>query len=192
MRIFVAGATGVIGLKLVPLLVNMGHTVAGMTRNVSKVTILRNIGAEPFVCDIYDQDSIEKALLKFEPDLIINELTDLPDNVDNMAAYTERNNRIRTVGIRNLIKAATKANSPRLLVQSVAWELPGAGVEAVRFLEKSVLEYGGTVLRYGRLYGPGTFYVNDTPPSPRVHIEEAARKTAKFLYTTDKFVKIED
>ncbi|HEU0286790.1 MAG TPA: NAD-dependent epimerase/dehydratase family protein [Nocardioidaceae bacterium] len=78
MRIFVAGATGVIGVRLVPLLLDAGHTVAGLTR--ARPAAVEALGAEPIVADAYDATGLREAVAAFAPDLVINELTDLPDD----------------------------------------------------------------------------------------------------------------
>lgn len=78
MRVFLAGATGVIGVRLVPLLVAAGHEVAGLTRSSGKAEALRALGAEPVVCDVFDADALRAAVVAFGPDLVLHELTDRP------------------------------------------------------------------------------------------------------------------
>lgn len=192
MRIFVAGASGVIGIQLIPSLVRLGHTVAGMTRNTRKGQLVAELGATAVVCDIYDKTELQKRIGEFRPEMIISQLTDLPDKPEEMPSYAAKNNRIRTEGIGNLIDSASKAGSPRLVVQSVAWELPGNGGESVRMMEKNVLEYGGTVLRYGMLYGPGTFYEKELPPEPRVSVEKACQLTVEKMNSEEKIIEITD
>ena len=80
MRIFLAGASGVIGQRLIPRLVQAGHVVGGMTRSPSKTELLRHLGAEPILCDVFDREALIKAVRDFKPDVVLNELTDLPDN----------------------------------------------------------------------------------------------------------------
>lgn len=80
MRVFLAGASGVIGLRLVPLLVAAGHDVAGMTRTQAKAERLRGLGAEPVVCDVFDLDALSQAVSGFGPDAVVHQLTDLPDD----------------------------------------------------------------------------------------------------------------
>jgi nucleoside-diphosphate-sugar epimerase len=181
MRIFLAGATGVIGSRLVPLLVADGHRVAGMTRSARKVDALRSLGAEPVVCDVYDAAALEAAVVSFQADTVLHELTDLPDDLDSVSRFSEANARIRREGTSNLLAAARAAGAPRFLAQSVAWQLRGDAGVAVRELERSVLEADGVVLRYGRFYGPGTFYEQAPPPSPRVHVDDAAARTVAAL-----------
>lgn len=181
MRVFLAGASGVIGSRVVPLLVGRGDVVAGMTRSPEKSEMLREQGAEPVVCDVYDADSLDGAVAAFEPDLVMHQLTDLPNDMKRLAVYIKRNNRIRTEGTRNLIAATRRARATRMLAQSIAFKPPGAG-RAVKEHERMVLDFGGVVLRYGWLYGPGTYSgtARRVPP-PRVHVDEAARRTIELL-----------
>ena len=181
MRIFVAGASGVIGIRLVPRLVADGHVVAGMTRTSSKAAMLRHLGAGPVVCDVFDLEEVRSAVADFAPDTVIHELTDLPDDERLIEANAGANARIRREGTRNLLAAAGAAKTGRFLAQSVAWELAGEGGAAKQELERSVLEAGGVVLRYGRLFGPGTYHPDALPPAPRIHVDEAARRTAELL-----------
>jgi len=180
MRIFLAGATGVIGSALVPLLVADGHVVAGMTRTEAKVKLLADLGAEAVVCDVYDQSALIDAVRAFAPEMVMHQLTDLPDDVKRLASYLRRNNRIRTEGTRNLILAARAAGANRLLAQSIAFKAPGAG-RAVAQHERMVLDFGGVVVRYGMLYGPGTYTGERRLPGPRIHVQEAARRTLELL-----------
>lgn len=181
MRIFVAGASGVIGRHLVPLLVGAGHVVAGTTRSAAKVGLLRDMGAEPVVVDVFDAPALRAALVAFRPDLVIHQLTDLPDDARRIGEASSANNRIRREGTANLLAAARAAGVTRLVAQSVAWTLPGDAGAAVADLERMVREFGGVVLRYGRFYGPGTYYEREAPEPPRIHVREAARRTAAAL-----------
>jgi uncharacterized protein YbjT (DUF2867 family) len=94
MRVFLAGATGVIGTRLLPLLIAEGHTVAGMTRSPGKVDSLRALGAQPIVCDVFDPSALDQAVTAFEPDAVVDQLTDLPDILDQLGEYAARNDRI--------------------------------------------------------------------------------------------------
>ncbi len=181
MRIFVAGASGVIGIRLVPGLVAAGHVVAGMTRTPSKGALLSDLGAEPVVCDAFDAEALRSRVLDFGPEVIIDELTDLPDDERLIPANAGGNARIRREGTRNLLAAARAATVGRFLAQSVAWELAGDGGSAVHELERAVLEARGVILRYGRLYGPGTYFESSLPEAPRIHVDEAARRTIEAL-----------
>ena len=179
MRIFLAGASGVIGLPLVFLLVRSGHEVAGMTRTPAKAEKLRSLGAEPVVCDVYDADRLAEAVVAYAPDLVMHQLTDLPDD-ESLLAGSTANARMRTEGTRNLLAATRAAHAPRFFAQSVAWDPPGEGAHAKAELERLTLEADGVVLRYGRFYGPGTYHA-EPPSHPRIGIDEAARRTVELL-----------
>ncbi|HEX6533892.1 MAG TPA: NAD-dependent epimerase/dehydratase family protein [Gemmatimonadaceae bacterium] len=189
-RIFVAGATGVIGVRLVPLLVAAGHTVAGMTRTPGKASSLRALGAEPVVCDVYDAGALSEAVAAFAPDTIIHQLTDLPDDVRLLPERRSANARIRREGTHNLLAAARAASARRFLAQSVAWPMTGDGGDAVREHESAVLQAGGVVLRYGQFYGPGTYHDGALPPAPRIHVDDAARRTLEALGAPSGIVTI--
>ena len=149
MRIFIAGASGVIGQRLIPRLVQAGYVVGGMTRSPSKMELLRHLGAEPILCDVFDREALIQAVHDFKPDVVLNELTDLPDDAAQISKLADLNARIRTEGTRNLIEAARRSGSPKILAQSVAWQLPdGPDAQAVAELERSILAEGGVVLRY--------------------------------------------
>jgi nucleoside-diphosphate-sugar epimerase len=198
-RIFLAGATGAIGQRLVPLLRTAGHHVAGTTRFEAKAATLRALGAEPIVVDVFDADALKQAVLAAKPDIVIHQLTDLPPGLDpaKMADALVRNARIRDEGTRNLLQAALAAGARRMIAQSIAWiYAPGTtphlesdplNVEAdggynvsiagVVALETQTLQsppLDGIVLRYGQLYGPGTG--RDAPQGTApVHVDAAAQ-----------------
>jgi nucleoside-diphosphate-sugar epimerase len=181
-RIFVAGATGVIGVRLVRLLVADGHTVAGMTRSSEKAGRLRDAGAEPVVCDAFDADAFTTVVTEFRPDVVFHQLTDLPDDAADIALYGQRNSRIRGEGTRNLLAAAAAAKAGRVIAQSISWELPGTpGRAATAEHEHAVVQAGGVVVRYGQLWGPDTYYPSAPPAPPRIHVDEAARQTLPAL-----------
>jgi nucleoside-diphosphate-sugar epimerase len=181
MRIFLAGATGVIGVRLVPLLVAAGHQVTGMTRSPGKVDGLRALGAEAVVADVFDAAALRDAVVAARPDAVLHELTDLPDEASSIPAFRAANARIRRQGTANLLAAARAAGATRFLAQSVAWRLDGDGGAATEELERSVLAAGGVVLRYGQFYGPGTYHEQAPLPPPRVHVDQAARRTVAAL-----------
>lgn len=193
MRVFVAGATGVIGIPLVKLLVAAGHRVMGLTRTPAKAELLRELGAEAVVGDAYDAATLAQAVSSFDADVVINELTDLPDDVNKIAEFGDLNARIRTEGNQNIIDAARASGSPKILAQTVAWELPdGPDARAVKQLESSVLAEGGVVLSYGQLYGPGTYNEDGIPAEPRVQIDRAAERTVELLDAPSGVVTITD
>ena len=144
MRIFLAGATGVIGVRLVPRLVAAGHAVAGMTRTAVKADAVRAAGAVPVVCDVFDREALIAAVVAFAPDLVMHQVTDLPDgHVREIERFLASNRRVRSEGTRNLLDAAAGCGA-RVLAQSVAWTVPG-----IEDHDNAVLAAGGTVLRYG-------------------------------------------
>jgi nucleoside-diphosphate-sugar epimerase len=193
MRIFLAGASGVIGQRLIPRLVRAGHVVGGMTRSASKMELLAELGAEPILCDVFDREALIRAIRDFKPDVILNELTDLPDEVEKIGDHAELNARIRTKGNQNVIEAARQSGSPKILAQTVAWKLPdGPDARAVAELERSVLAEGGVVLSYGQFYGPGTYNENKIPAEPRVQIDRAAERTVELLGAPSGVVVITD
>ena len=192
-RIFLAGASGVIGQRLIPLLINAGHTVAGLTRSASKAEHIAELGAQPIVVDVFDRAALIAAVIEFAPDIILNELTDLPDDVNKIAEFGELNARIRTEGNDNIIAAARAAGNPKILAQTVAWTLPaGPDAAAVQQLESSVLAEGGVVLSYGQFYGPGTYNPENIPADPRVQIDTAAVRTVEALDSASGIVVITD
>jgi nucleoside-diphosphate-sugar epimerase len=154
MKIFVAGATGVIGRRLVPLLRDAGHDVVGTSRRP---------GAADIELDVFDRDEVMRAVAEAEPDVVMHQLTDLS------AADLGANARIRREGTRNLVDAARSAGVGRMVAQSIAWAY-GAGdgpaiesdplrLPSIRDHEAACAEVGDcVVLRYGLLYGPGTWY----------------------------------
>ena len=187
-----AGATGAIGVPLVRLLVAGGHEVAGMTRREARAGMLRELGAEPIVCDVYDAAALTAAVTAFRPAVVIHELTDLPDDLSQLAAARGANSRMRREGTRNLLAAARAAGGPRILAESVAWPISGDGGAAAEEHERAVLDAGGVVLRYGRFYGPGTYHPDDLPDPPAVHVDEAARRTVELLDAPGGIVTIVD
>ena len=191
MRIFLAGATGVIGVRLLPLLVEAGHVVAGMTRSRAKVAQLRALGAEPVVCDVFDADALTRAVTAFGPDAVIDQVTDLPDRLDDLGQNAPRQDRIRTEGTRNLVAAAKAAAAGRFIAQSIAWR-PEGREAIVDAHERRVLEIGGVIARYGRFYGPDTYYEHELPPHPRIHVDGAARATPRLLDAPSGIVTIAD
>jgi len=180
-RIFLAGASGVIGRRIVPLLVADGHEVAGMTRSELNVELLRALGAQPVVCDVFDAAAVKAAVLGFDPELVMHQLTDLPDDFSHLRDRPGANARIRREGTRNLLDAAAVAGAERFIAQSVAWTLAGDGGAAVAEMEQMVLGAGGVILRYGQFYGPGTYHPSEPPRPPRVHIDDAAARTVEAL-----------
>jgi nucleoside-diphosphate-sugar epimerase len=203
MRVFLAGAGGVIGRRLTPLLVKMGHQVAGTTRSADKAGAIRAMGAEPVVVDVFDAEALKRAVAAAKPDAVIHQLTDLAygPNSPHYQESLKRNARIRVEGTPNLAAAAKAAGVRRLIAQSIAFiyaQGPGARVEtdpmapaegalastipAVKALEDAVLAMPeGIVLRYGYFYGPGTWSPDGPGRRPCVNLDAAAHVAANAL-----------
>ncbi|MGI8712051.1 MAG: NAD-dependent epimerase/dehydratase family protein [Solirubrobacteraceae bacterium] len=192
MRVFVAGASGVIGVALVPLLTEAGHVVAGMTRTPQRAVTLVELGAEPVVCDVYDAGTLTAAVIAFAPDAVIHQLTDLPDDAREIAAHAQRHVRIRDEGTRKLLAAARASGAHSFLAQSIAWELEGERQSQHEAFEQQVLDAGGVVIRYGQLYGPGTYYEDELPDPPRISVQDAARRTVPLLMAPAGVVELVD
>ena len=203
MRVFLAGAGGVIGRRLTPLLVKMGHQVSGTTRSADKADAIRALGAEPVVVDVFDKAALTRAVAAARPDAVIHQLTDLAYGPES-PHYQEglkRNARIRVEGTPNLAAAAKAAGVRRLIAQSIAFIYapgPGARVEtdpmapaegamastipAVKALEDAVLAMPeGIVLRYGYFWGPGTWAGDKPGKRPCVNLDAAAQVAANAL-----------
>ena len=187
MRVFVAGASGVIGRQLLPVLVDAGHEVVGMTRSQSKQAAIGDAGARPIIADALDPEGLTAALLAAAPEVVVHELTAIPAAVDprRFAADFAPTNRLRREGTRNLVSAAIAAGTRRIVVESIAQAYAPVGgwvktetdplysdapevfrdtFQAVIALEAAVAAAGeleGVVLRYGNFYGPGTAYAAD-------------------------------
>jgi nucleoside-diphosphate-sugar epimerase len=189
MKILVAGASGVVGQRLCRLLIADGHRVAGTTRSAGKAAGLEALGVTPLIIDVFDAAALTEAVVQACPEVVIHQLTDLPDGLDpaQMADARIRNTRIRDEGTRNLIAAAVVAGAKRLIAQSIAFAYaPGPlphdeaaaldpAATGVISLETQVLNapMAGVVLRYGKFYGPGTGF-DVAPPGGPLHVDAAA------------------
>jgi nucleoside-diphosphate-sugar epimerase len=184
MKVFVAGASGVIGRPLVRRLVAAGHQVTGMTRSEDRAVEIREAGAAAVVCDVFDATPLEAAVREAAPEVVVHELTALPARLDYKAKQDPLapTNRVRTEGTRNLLAAAKTAGARRLIAESVAFfyrpqgewvkdegaplnlEAPGyfgGAAAALADLERQVSGaegIEGVILRYGWVYGPGTYF----------------------------------
>jgi nucleoside-diphosphate-sugar epimerase len=181
MRIFVAGATGAVGRRLVPRLLARGHSVVGTTRSRDKARALEALGAEAVVVDGLDAAGIGEAVARAEPDAIIHQMTALAGKPDlrRFDKWFAGTNALRTRGTENLLAAAQATGVKRVVVQSfIGWNNARTGgpvktesdpldpeplkwqresLAAIRFIETTVpaAPLDGIVLRYGALYGPG-------------------------------------
>jgi 2-alkyl-3-oxoalkanoate reductase len=176
MRVFVAGASGAIGSRLVPQLIDRGHEVIGTSRSLGGAERVRGLGAEPIALDLLDARAVRKAVLETEPEAIVHQATALADvrfsrNFDRTFAQT---NRLRTEGTDALLAAAREAGVRRFVAQSFAsarYAREGGPVKseddpldptpvpatretnAMRYLDQAVTDAGGIALRYGGFYG---------------------------------------
>jgi 2-alkyl-3-oxoalkanoate reductase len=175
----VAGATGAIGRRLVPVLVSGGHAVVGSTRSVEKLCLIRKLGAEAVVANGLDRDAVRAAVAAAAPDVIVHEMTDLRSlDFRSFDRTFAASNRLRTKGTDNLLASARDLGVSKVIAQSFCgWPYARSGspvksetdplddnppeelrpsLEAIRYLEKSVTasrEPVGIVLRYGAFYG---------------------------------------
>jgi nucleoside-diphosphate-sugar epimerase len=187
MRVFVAGGTGVIGRRLLPQLVAAGHEVTATTRRQEKAELLHSLGAMPVVLDALDEKAVIEAVRSAAPDVVMNQLTDLPQRYQprKLGPYFLSTMRLRVDGTRHLLSGARAAGSSRFIFQSIAFMyalsgpmvLDEAAPIAVDAPDPNGVVYRGTlegerlaleadgiagvVLRYGQLYGPGTYFAAD-------------------------------
>lgn len=200
MKVFLAGAAGVIGSRLTPLLIAAGHEVVGTTRSADKAKALKEHGAQAIIVDVFDRGALRDTVVAARPEIVIHQLTDLPAVFDpaRRAESLERNARLRIEGTANLVAAAQAAGARRLISQSIAFiyaegpephaesdalapadgdDLNALTSRGVRALEDATLNtpgIDGIVLRYGRLYGPGTWFAQAAGRGP-LHVDAAAQ-----------------
>lgn len=199
--LFLAGASGAIGRRLAPMLVENGWHVVGTTRKAEKAEMLRELGVEPLTIDVFDSDRLKDAVLQIRPTIVIHQLTDLPAGLDKtkMAAALVSTARIRDEGTRNLVSAAVGAGVQKMIAQSICFAytdgpLPhlegdplainaanedGVSARGVASLESQAVNapLHSIVLRYGKLYGPGTGFNKSEGPG-WLHIDAAAKVAA--------------
>jgi nucleoside-diphosphate-sugar epimerase len=202
MRIFLAGATGVIGRRLLPMLIENGHEVTALTRQPGEVARLRALGAAAVLGDVLDRDAVLRAVRSAAPEVVMHQLTDL------RGQDFEGNSELRKTGTRYLVDAALAAGVRRVVAQSIAWayqagdvpaaestplDLAASGgrlrtVQGVAALEAAVREAPEWVLlRYGLLYGPGTWYARDGLMAERARRGELAADgdVSSFVHIDD-------
>jgi nucleoside-diphosphate-sugar epimerase len=198
-RVFLAGATGAVGRRMLPMLREAGYEVTGTTRAASKTEELRAAGITPVIVDVFDAAGLGAAMLEARPHVVVHQLTDLPYGLkaELMAEGLARNARVRIEGTRNLVDAALRAGARRFIAQSIAfvyatgrephdesdplnapaeepWRSTMEGVVTLERLTTSSAGFDGLVLRYGMFYGPGTGF-EVAPGKPAVHVDGAAR-----------------
>ncbi|MFP5387808.1 MAG: NAD-dependent epimerase/dehydratase family protein [Thermoleophilia bacterium] len=194
MKVFVAGASGAIGRPLVRQLLAAGHDVTGMTRREENAEAIGAAGAKAVVCDVFDAVALKRAVAEAAPEAVIHELTSLPPRLDPKSKDAlGPTNRLRSEGTRNLVAAAKAAGARRMIAESVAFlyvpegdwvkteDAPafaeaagpfGDAGRALADLERQVTAaegLEGVVLRYGWLYGPGTYYGRDGSQTEDFH-----------------------
>ena len=187
MKVLVAGATGVIGRRLVPALVACGHDVTAMVRSPQSASAAQALGARCVQANALDPAATMRALAEAAPEAVIHQLTALPRRIDPRRIERDfvLNDRVRSEGTRNLVAAARAAGTRRVIAQSIAFAYapgpPGTihreidplirdeqapqsfrrSARALRELEEAVLGADGVVLRYGYFYGPGSAIAPD-------------------------------
>jgi len=202
MRVLVVGATGAVGLRLVPQLIAAGHSVVGTTRTAAKVEIIKRMGAEPAIADGLDAPGIRGVVIAAKPDVIVDQMTDLAAVTDlrHFDRAFATTNRLRTQGTDFLLAAAREAGVSRFIAQSFCGWTYGRGgeeiktevdaldpdppqelrrtLEAIQYLEGAVTgseNPEGIVLRYGSFYGP------DTGMLSRAMIDQLRRRRVPLI-----------
>lgn len=214
MRVLVAGATGVVGSQLAPLLTAAGHDVVGLSRSSGRTGALERAGGTVVVADILDRASVDRAVREAAPDAVVHLATAIPAEINpkKLAEDFALTNRLRTEGARNLFGAAKEAGVRRVVAQGLAYGYdPSSGepahedvpfwknppkqfvpvLAALVELERATAEAGGIVLRYGHLYGPDTIY--DAPNGSfvkqvkggKVPLVAGGSATFSFTHTRD-------
>jgi nucleoside-diphosphate-sugar epimerase len=209
-KVFVAGASGTIGIPLVRALVDAGHQVVALTRSPGKCSALEALGASAVVADALDRDALVAAVSAAQPTHVIHQLTALPREGPRRPSDIEPTNRLRVEGTANLLHATIGVRARRFIVGSFAplagmgsASTQGAAAAAVRSMERQVIEAAreglieGVVLRYGMFYGPGVpstaalvdmvrrrrlpVVRKDTGQLPLIHIDDAVNATVLAL-----------
>jgi nucleoside-diphosphate-sugar epimerase len=197
MKIFVAGATGAVGLPLVRTLCTLGHEVTGLTRGGPGVDRLRELGASASTADAFDRQAVRDAIAAAAPDVVIDQLTWLPANPAEIIKSMPNDTRLHKEGGANLFAAAEELGVGRYILQSrgfyldapsgrladetarLRYDAPGPIGESTRVMgafEDRVLgstTLQGVVLRYGFFYGPGTWYRPDGAIAEQLRNAEA-------------------
>ncbi|MBA3869908.1 MAG: NAD(P)-dependent oxidoreductase [Anaerolineae bacterium] len=202
MKILLAGATGVVGRLLLPMLVQAGHDVTGTTRKAAKLDSIVAAGGRPIVMDVMDRAATFAALEQAHPDVVIHQLTDLGER--DFAA----NSRLRNEGLPNLGDAAQAVGVQKIIAQSISWiyaagEMPahehepldvdspdahGRAARSARAGEAGVDKTPATIiLRYGLLYGPGTWYARESFTTDQLQRGELVVNdaVASFIHVAD-------
>ena len=181
MRVFVAGATGAIGRPLIPRLLEAGHEVTALARTPEKARVLEEQGVETALADAFDREGVREAVVTARPEVLIHQLTALPHRLNprKYAKATEPTSRLREQAAPYFLAAAREAGVRRVIFQSISFMVAPQGppvvdetaplsddpiTKATATMERCVTSaeaLEGVVLRYGFLYGPGTWYAPD-------------------------------
>ncbi len=224
-RIVVFGATGVLGRALLPVLVAQGHDVVGTSRRTDRLPLIEAHDAAGMRCDALTPESVDQVLAASKPEVVIHLMTDLPANWGSLRRGTPATNALRRSATAHLVSSARRHGVRRLIAESIAFlyspgkqparegdpvwvnapEPIAASYSAVQELERTVGSaqgLDGLVLRYGALYGPGTWYAPDGDITGRirrrrlpvigagqgyisfVHVDDAATATAKVVQSS--------
>lgn len=177
MKIFVAGASGVLGRPLVKRLLENGHDVTGLT--TKRPEVIQELGATAAVANAFDAEGLKKAVVDASPEVIVHALTRIPITAFVTPGRLKVNDRLRVEGTKNLLDAARAAGTLRMIAESITFAFRGRSeermrpleamgafqrsVEAVQSLESQVLEFEGVVLRFAFFYGAGTSINEEVP-----------------------------
>ncbi len=209
MRVFVAGASGAIGTRLVPQLVERGHEVIGTFRSPASAERVAALGAEPLALDLLDRRAVRRVVLEAEPDAIVHQATALADvrfsrSLDRSFAQT---NRLRRGGTSALLAAAREAGVGRFVAQSFAnfrYTREGGPVKseddpldptpvrgmretsaAMTYLDETVIAAGGIALRYGSFYGAANDGLVEPVRKRRFPIVGSGGGVSSFVHLDD-------
>jgi len=176
MKILIVGAGGVLGRATIPHLAG-GHELIGTTRDPAKLPVIHDLGARGVLCDVYQPEALGRVVQAARPDAVVNLLTDLA------GGSREANARIRREGGPLVVRAAQEAGARRLVVASIAFTASGDGAAAVAELEAGARASGmeALILRFGRLWGPGTWSETTPEAPPTIHVAEAGRRAALLI-----------
>jgi nucleoside-diphosphate-sugar epimerase len=202
LRIFIAGGSGVLGRAAIPHLIAAGHEVTATTRSTTKAVLLRRLGARPVIVDAFERSALLAVVHEARPEAMVHLLTDLTtgDSASNAL--------LRTTGTRNLVAAARHAGVRRIVAESISWVYPSGDlpadetdrldlnaaeprrttIAAVNDLETAVLEFpDGVVLRFGQVYGPGTWFSREGRfgQDARAGRLAATETVASFIHISD-------
>jgi nucleoside-diphosphate-sugar epimerase len=214
-KVFVAGASGAIGKPLMRQLAAAGHEVTGTTRHQERAEGIRGAGAKAVVCDVFDREALVTAVREAAPEVVVNQLTSLPEDFNPRKIDYGPTNRVREEGGRNLMAAALAVGARRYVTQSIAFiyapegdwvkdeearpfeEAPppfDEGERAMLAHEREVLGTDGiegVVLRYGQFYGPGTYYTQGSGSIAR-QVEKRMLPLIGPATGTSSFIHVED